>query len=373
MALDQLRAMSYFAESADCRRASLLNYFDEPFDEIPCGGCDNCLAPRAQLDGTLIAQKLMSCVFRVREQSGFSVGLRHLVEVLTGANTEKIRQWGHQTLTTYGIGKDYPREVWMHFGRELMRKGLLHQDAEQFNTIQLTEKGAQFLKLRQTIALTEPPIKPEASISRTVAAGEEFDNGLFEVIRGLRKQLADEQGVPAYTIFSDVALRQMAAHYPEDLEAFSQISGVGLVKLESYGSAFVEAIKEFLAQHPKQTFDLSPLLDSKPIRERDASRPGESVFKTVQMFNDGLDVPSIAQKRDLTIQTIEQHLAKAVIADLELRDHAWFTQEEADAMEKAFKELGDERLAPVRESLQESVSYLQLQIYRAMRRKARDQ
>ena len=370
VALDQLRAMSHFAESADCRRASLLNYFDEPFDEIPCGGCDNCLNPRARLDGTLIAQKLMSCVFRVREHSGFSVGLRHLIEVLTGASTEKIRQWGHQALTTYGIGKEYPREAWMHFGRELMRKGLLHQDAEQFNTIQLTDKGNQFLKERQTIALTEPPVKPEAGISRTIAAGDEFDQALFETIRGLRKQLADEQGVPAYTIFSDVALRQMAAHYPEDLESFSKISGVGKVKLESYGPAFVEAITAFLVEHPKQKFNHPPQLDTKPVRERDTGRPGETVFKTVRMFNDGLDVPSIAKARELSVQTIEQHMAKAVIADLELRDHAWFTREEADAMEKAFNELGDDRLAPVRESLNESVSYLQLQIYRAMRRKS---
>jgi ATP-dependent DNA helicase RecQ len=368
VAMDQLRAMSFFAESADCRRASLLNYFDEPFDEIPCGGCDNCLTPRAQLDGTVIAQKLMSCVFRVREHSGFSVGLRHLVEVLTGANTEKIRQWGHQVLSTYGIGKEHSREAWMHFGRELMRKGLLSQEAEQYNTIQLTEKGNQFLKLKQTIGLTEPPVKPDAAIARIVAAGDEFDQALFETIRGTRKQLADERGVPAYTIFSDVALRQMAADYPEDLESFSKISGVGRVKLDSYGPAFLKAIKDFLTENPKQMFK-HPRLKTKPVRERDASRPGETVFKTLKLFNDGLDVPSIAQAREIGVQTVEQHLAKAVIADLELRDHAWFTQEEADAMEKAFNELGDDRLAPVREALNESVTYLQLQIYRAMRRK----
>jgi len=368
VAIDQLLAMSHFAESTDCRRAGLLNYFDEHFDEIPCGGCDNCLSPRAKMDGTVIAQKLMSCVFRVREHSGFSVGLRHLIEVLTGANTEKIRQWGHQALSTYGIGKEYSRDAWMDFGRELMRKGLLSQDADQYNTIQMTERGNQFLKEKETIALTEPPVKSGAAIARTLAAGDEYDHALFETIRGLRKQLADEQGVPAYTIFSDVALRQMAAYYPVDLQSFSKISGVGRVKLDSYGPSFVETIKTFLDVNPRQNYN-HPQPDSKPVRERDASRPGETVFKTVRMFNDGLDLHSIAQTREIGMQTVEQHLAKAVIADLELRDHAWFTQEEADTMEKAFTELGDDRLAPIRESLNESVTYLQLQIYRAMRRK----
>lgn len=371
IAMDQLSAMSHFAESAECRRASLLNYFDEPFDEIPCGGCDNCLNPRAQLDGTVIAQKLMSCVFRVREHSGFSVGLRHLVEVLTGANTEKIRQWGHQVLSTYGIGKEHSREAWMHFGRELMRKGLLNQDAEQYNTIQLTEKGNQFLKQKQTIALTEPPVKSVSSMARSRASGDEFDQALFETIRGVRKQLADENGVPAYTIFSDVALRQMAAYYPENLDSFSKISGVGKVKLDSYGPVFVEAIRSFLSEHPKQNFN-HPQLEPKAVREHDASRPGETVLTTVKMFNDGLDISAIASAREIGVQTIEQHLAKAVIADLELRDHAWFSEKEAKAMESAFNDLGDDRLAPVRASLNEEVSYLQLQIYRAMRRKSKN-
>ncbi len=370
VALDQLRAMSHFAESAECRRASLLNYFDEPFAEIPCGGCDNCLNPRAQIDGTLVAQKLMSCVFRVKEHSGFSVGLRHLVEILTGANTEKIRQWGHQALSTYGIGKDHNREAWMHFGRELMRKGLLHQDAEQFNTIQLTTKGNQFLKQRESIFLTEPPAKSLASTAKSSAGNDEFDHALFETLRALRKRFADEQGVPAYTIFSDVALRQMAAYYPEDLESFGNISGVGKVKLETYGATFLDAIHSFLSEHPKKVFSHTVELAPKTIRDRDASRPGETVLKTVRLFNNGMDVQAIANERNVTVQTIEQHLAKAVIADLELRDFEWFTRDEADAMEQAFNELGDDRLAPVRESMNASVSYLQLQIYRAMRRKS---
>jgi len=367
VAMNQLREMAHFAESADCRRERLLAYFDEVFKDVPCGSCDNCLAPKSTIDGTRIAQMLMSCVFRVKEHSGFAVGLRHLVEVLTGGNTEKIRQWGHQTLTTYGIGKDHSRDAWMHFGRELMRKGLLFQDPDQFHTVQLTAEGMQFLKERKTIELTEPLKKGASEPTSADTAGSEFDAQLFDVLRALRKELADAKGVPAYAIFSDVALRQMSAYYPQELESFSRMSGVGNVKLESYGQAFIEAIQTFLNDHPKQTFTNPPALGSKP-KERQKGVSG-SVFESLRLFNDGMDLDSIAETRGFKRVTIEQHLAQAVEENLEIRDYEWFTEEEAAAMELAFNELGDDRLAPVREHLNQSVTYLQLNIYRAMRRK----
>lgn len=367
VALNQLRDMTHFAESADCRRERLLAYFDEVFKDIPCGACDNCLAPKTQIDGTRIAQMLMSCVFRVKEHSGFAVGLRHLVEVLTGGNTEKIRQWGHETLTTYGIGKEHSREAWMHYGRELMRKGLIHQDPDQFHTVQLTAEGMQFLKERKSIQLTEPAKKDAAGTPSKDPAGSEYDLVLFDVLRALRKSYADEKGVPAYAIFSDVALRQMSAYYPQDLQSFGRLSGVGNVKLEAYGQAFIQAIQNFLRDHPEQTFSNPPALGSKP-KERQQGVSG-SVFETLRLFNDGMDVDAIAETRGFKRVTIEQHLTQAVEENLEVRDYAWFTDEEAAAMEQAFTELGDERLAPVREHLNQSVSYLQLNIYRAMRNK----
>jgi ATP-dependent DNA helicase RecQ len=310
---------------------------------------------------------LMSCVFRVKEHSGFAVGLRHLVEVLTGGNTEKIRQWGHETLTTYGIGKEHSRDAWMHFGRELMRKGLIHQDPDQFHTIQLTAEGMRFLKERQTIELTEPLRKSAGEPGSADAAGSEYDAALFDELRALRKKLADEKGVPAYAIFSDVALRQMSAYYPQDLELFGCMSGVGSVKLEAYGRAFIQAIQNFLNGHPKQTFANPPALGSKS-KERQQGVSG-SVFESLRLFNEGMDLDAIAETRGFKRVTIEQHLAQAVEENLEIRDYAWFTEEEAAAMELAFNELGDERLAPVREHLNQSVSYLQLNIYRAIRRK----
>ena len=169
-----------------------------------CGACDNCLSPRARFDGTVAAQKFLSCVYRIREQNGFGVGLNHVVEVLTGADTEKIRKWDHAQLSTYGIGKEHSRPEWAAIGRELVRLGFLRQTTEKFSVLELTPEGRAALKERRKIALTKPVAAPETKVRH---AGEiTCDEVLFERLRELRKKLADERDVPAYIIFSDVAL-----------------------------------------------------------------------------------------------------------------------------------------------------------------------
>src|SRR5262249_52362822 len=210
IARTQLEQIVHYAEDAACRRAFLLNYFGEKFQTADgadnCGGCDNCLAPRQTWDGTVAAQKFLSCVFRIREKSGFGVGIQHVVEVLCGAETERIRKWDHQALSTYNIGSEHSRPEWSAIGRELVRLGLLRQDAGKFNVIELTNEGRAALKSRQKITLTRPVSAPEQAPKHR--AGEiACDETLFEQLRQLRKRLADERGVPPYIIFSDVALR----------------------------------------------------------------------------------------------------------------------------------------------------------------------
>lgn len=251
----QLEQMVHYAEAATCRRAFLLGYFGETFasaSETGCGACDNCLAPRASWDGTIAAQKFLSCVYRVREKSGFGVGVQHIVEVLCGADTERIRKWGHQSLSTYGIGKEIARPEWAAIGRELVRLGLVRQNAEKFNIVELTPDGLAALKTRRPIRLTRPVSAPDSAKHRV---GEiSCDEALFEALRHLRKQLADARGVPPYIVFSDVALRQMARHYPQTQAEFARISGVGEKKLREFGAVFMATIGGFLQTHPRQIF-----------------------------------------------------------------------------------------------------------------------
>jgi len=245
----QLDEIVGFAESPACRRAHLLGYFGESFAEENCGACDNCLNPRETIDATIVAQKFLSCIYRIRQRSGFNVGLNHVVEVLTGGKSEKVLKWGHDQLTTYGIGNEHTRKEWCILGRELVRMGLVRQNIDQFNILELTAEGVTALKSRQPIRMATMVKPPEPRRHR---AGEiECDESLFERLRSLRKRLADQRGVPPYIVFSDVALRQMAHSYPTDETAFLRISGVGERKLNEYGAAFLAVIREYLETHPR--------------------------------------------------------------------------------------------------------------------------
>ncbi len=164
VAREQLQQMVHYAECANCRRVELLAYFGEEFSADGCGACDNCLSPRETFDGTLAAQKFLSCVFRIREKNGFGVGLNHVVEVLAGADTEKIRNWQHAELSTYGIGKEHSRPEWAAIGRELIRLGFLRQTTEKFSVLELTNAGAAILKSRSKVTLTKPAVAPETKV-----------------------------------------------------------------------------------------------------------------------------------------------------------------------------------------------------------------
>ncbi|HWL54527.1 MAG TPA: DNA helicase RecQ [Chthoniobacteraceae bacterium] len=241
----QLRQIVHYAESNLCRRVDLLAYFGETYPVQGCGACDNCLEPRETYDGTLQAQKLLSCVYRVAQASRFGVGFKHLIDVLLGASNEKIRRWGHDRLTTYGIGKEFSRPEWSAVGRELIRLGLLGQSQGQFPTIELTAEGVAALKSRRTILLTKPLSIPKAKRSRTSEGTIACNEMLFERLRSLRKRLADERQVPAYVVFGDTTLRLMARDMPTTMEAMAQISGVGEKKLAEFGELFLEEIKGF--------------------------------------------------------------------------------------------------------------------------------
>ncbi len=250
----QLRQIVHYAESAGCRRAELLAYFGETFPLDNCGACDNCLEPRETYDGTVAAQKFLSCVYRVTRHSGFSVGLNHLIEVLTGAETEKVRRWGHDRLSTYGIGREFTRPQWAAIGRELMRLGYVAVAEGEFATLELTPEGAALLKDRTAVTLTKPMALPKA---RRVARREgdiECDEILFERLRALRKRLADERRVPAYIVFGDTTLRAMARYYPATADAMEGIPGMGEKKRAEFGEAFATEIALYLATNSRQAF-----------------------------------------------------------------------------------------------------------------------
>ncbi|MBP6865362.1 MAG: DNA helicase RecQ [Candidatus Didemnitutus sp.] len=254
IARNQLRQILHYAESAGCRRGELLGYFGESFPLDNCAACDNCLEPRETYDGTVVAQKFLSCIYRIRQTGRFGVGLNHLIEVLTGAETEKIQRWNHGQLSTYGIGKELSRPAWAAVGRELMRLGYVAQAEGEYPILELTEEGMNVLRSRAKITLTKPLALPKTKRTVRREGDIECDEILFARLRELRKKLADERGVPAYIIFGDATLRQMARDYPVRVAELEGITGVGEKKRAEFGETFVHAIAAFLQNNPRVNF-----------------------------------------------------------------------------------------------------------------------
>ncbi|HBP90482.1 MAG TPA: DNA helicase RecQ [Nitrospiraceae bacterium] len=273
----QLQEMVHYAECATCRRRTLLQYFGEHVESENCGGCDNCLTPRDTFDATEATQTVLSCVEEVCGTSGFSVGLNHIIGVLTGANTEKIRRWGHDRLTSYGKGTAHRRPEWASISRELIRLGYLHQTADPFTVLEVTDQGQHFLQEPKTLMLTKPMSTPERNPSSVEDLGH--DEMLFTRLRQLRKTLADEADVPAYVIFSDVALRQMARDYPTNEQEFLQISGVGNRKLQEFGPKFLAVIARHLEDYAPLTIPKESNLSPAPSLGNQTPATNQKDFK----------------------------------------------------------------------------------------------
>jgi len=236
----KLQAMVGFAESLTCRRRVLLGYFGEHLDQ-DCGNCDVCLNPPETFDATVEAQKVLSCVYRVGER----FGIKHVVDVLRGADTERVRSLGHSTLSTYGIGAGMSEVEWTSIVRQLIHRGLLVQDIANYSVLKLTPQARPVLRGEATLVLARPRIKTKAtakSRSRLAADLGEGDQGLFEALRSLRKTLAEEQGVPPYVVFGDATLVEMARRRPASDEELIMITGVGEKKLQRYGADFLYTI-----------------------------------------------------------------------------------------------------------------------------------
>jgi ATP-dependent DNA helicase RecQ len=242
----KLNALFGYCETTDCRRKVLLHYFGEPMGGARCGNCDNCLDPVDTWDGTVAAQKVLSCVYR----TGQRFGAGHVTDVLLGRDTKKVRRFGHDEVSTFGVGANRSKKAWRSVIRQLVAKGLLHVDITGYGALQLTESCRSVLQGEQTVRLREDP---EPTINHTKKAKREnfsdtpVDQALFEALRQRRTELAREQDVPPYVIFRDDTLRAMVEHRPDSLTAFRQLSGVGDVKRDRYGEAFLDVIRSHSA------------------------------------------------------------------------------------------------------------------------------
>ncbi|MEA3133210.1 MAG: ATP-dependent helicase RecQ [Gammaproteobacteria bacterium] len=242
IARQQLRQVLNYAESADCRRAIQLHYFDEVFAG-PCGACDNCCEPRVTHDYSVDARQFLSCVARLG-QRGERFGAAYIIEILRGARTQRLFDRGHDSLSVYGIGKHRSAEEWRSLARSLMHQRLIEQTQDGYSVLSLNESSWQVLRGERTVNVARTAKADRARAPQPEGAATADGDALFERLRILRKQLADTQGLPPYVIFHDATLREMVARRPQTLSQFAGIRGVGEGKLARYGQQFIAALRE---------------------------------------------------------------------------------------------------------------------------------
>ncbi len=370
VARTQLQQMVHYAEDGACRRAHLLDYFGETFPEPNCGACDNCLAPRETFDGTVAAQKFLSCLYRLAQHSNFSVGLNHHIEILTGAKSEKVTKWGHDQLSTYGIGKELSREDWQHLGRELIRLGYCQQASGKFATIELTPAGLAALKSRKPITLTRPPAQAPVREGRARRGDIACDEALFERLRTLRKQLADLRDVPAYVIFSDATLRLIARAYPTQPAELARISGVGEKKLQEFGPPFLATVREYLGSQPRQSFAPLPTesvaAPSRPTPARTV--PLDSSRESVRLLRTLGSIQKVAKHRGIAVSTVTQHIVQSIESGEPVEASLLVAPNRMSEIERAFREHGEDYLGPIKAALPADFTYEELHLCRAFRR-----
>ncbi len=260
----RLNSLLGLAEALVCRRKVLLGYFGEEF-EGGCGNCDTCLKPPEIFDGTTAVRKALSAMLRTDERYGAG----HLIDILVGNNTAKISQRGHDNLPTFGAGKEYTKPQWQAVFRQMMGHDLIRPDIDRFGAFRMMEKARAILRNEETINLRRDTITKAAEAperARAVALVPEENEALFSALRAKRRELAEAARAPAYVIFTDRTLAEMAANQPKNLDEFAQLSGVGAKKLESFGKIFLEII------------NAAPQPDIHPARRKLALRGGGDVF-----------------------------------------------------------------------------------------------
>ncbi|HLO88366.1 MAG TPA: DNA helicase RecQ [Nostocaceae cyanobacterium] len=356
IAKQQLRQVIDYAESNICRRTIQLGYFGERFPGN-CGNCDNCRYPKPMEDWTIEAMKFLSCVARCKER----FGMTHIIEVLRGAKTQKITQHGHDKLSTYGIGKDRTVDEWRMLGRSLLHQGLLEQTSDGYAVLKLNTLSWEVMRRKHQVMLSVTP--KQKMTWEEVGNTETEAEILMQKLRSLRKQLADEQSVAPYVIFPDSTLRLMAQLQPQTLTEFSKLSGVGSHKLAQYGEKFLAEILAYcqeqglLVQHVNSTnSSIYNILSDTEVY-------------TLNLYQQGLSIAEIADKRNIRPSTIIRHLSDLIEKNQPIDINQLVPPERQKLILQVLNTLGDISLTPIKEYLGADYSFDEIRLVRGMWRR----
>jgi ATP-dependent DNA helicase RecQ len=355
--LKKLNLMGQFGDLKTCRRKFLLKYFSEDLEE-DCGNCDNCNTEFEYFDGTIIAQKALSAVYR----TGQRFGLSYLIDFLRGSQAKTIRD-EHKNLKTYGVGADISKNNWFDYFKDLINQGYLAQTEGQYPLIVLTEKSKGVLFEGESVQLMKVTVKEDKKPSSSTASEipQDYFKDLFSDLKNVRTAFARSENVPPYIIFSDAALVEMAAYLPQNETEMRKISGVGDLKWQKYGADFLNEVRNYCKRNNLESrIDLkSPKRERKTRTRRDANGI-DTYTTTLDMFQSGLAVEEIAEARGMAKSTIEMHLIRFIQSgQISLEDLVVYAK--IEPIREAITRLNAGfAVAPVKEFLGENYSYAEI-------------
>jgi len=364
IALKKLNQVVRYASHNVCRRRQVLQYFGEDYAADNCNACDICTGKVEKVDITIDAQIFMSAMSR----TGQRFGIMHIIDIVTGADTKRVRELQHDTIKTYGAGKDRDKNHWRFIADELLAQEVIYQDGGTYPVLKIAEAGKDILFGKEKVSALkreETKKKPRAG---KWSGFEDYDKALFERLRILRKRLADEQSVPPYIIFSDKTLHEMCGRYPSALHEMAAISGVGDAKLERYGDEFTKEIKTYLEENPGITIPENPFTCVPSVRA--GSKPkGETFEKTYELLKQGLSISEIAKARNLAESTITAHIEQLLMEGRDIDIDRLVDPDKREKIGKLFLTLRSWQLNPVIEHFKGAASYEEAKIVRAYMRR----
>lgn len=362
--LNKLEQMVDFCQAKKCRRQILLNYFGEEHSGN-CGTCDFCLTTHEYFDGTIIAQKALSAVYRLEQ----AFGQTYVIDFLRGSKAEKIKPW-HKNIKTYGIGKDISKKEWHQYFRELIELNLLRIEGSKYSIIKLTQHSMDVLRGNKKVELIK-----EDRIDKSEIEEVKYDKIIYEKLRGLRTEISKSENVPPYVIFSDKTLIELSQVLPNDKEQLLSISGFGNVKTKRYGKEIISCINDYLEENNinVQSESKNNISDTKVEKVEETysenknhkkKLKSKTTIQTYSLYREGKSIIEISRERELAKSTIEGHISNLIELDL-IELSVFVTAERKNIIEKAIKHVGGEALTPIKVELGDDFSFGEIKMVMA--------
>ena len=351
----KLNQMAQFCESSTCRRKLLLNYFGESAPAY-CGNCDNCLHQRTLKSYTIEAQKILSTIYRLKE----NYGANYIIDILRGSNNAKIKTT-HQQLSVYGIGKDVPKQEWQYIIQQMLQSGLIDASGTNYPVLQLNEKSRGVL-FREEPVMLPAPLQASTVYEPTIYQSLPYEKALLASLKHTRIVLARAENIPPYLIFSDSTLLDLCTYLPLTREDIVKINGFGTYKTEKYGNAFLELIQAYCSRNqlPSQMHQLPGKKIKKSSTATGTLRTKSDTKQlSLQLFREGLNIAAIAESRQLSEATIEQHLCYFIETG-EISIEKLVTESKQALIRATAEKVGRLRLKQIKEALPESISYAEI-------------